>query len=150
MPGHGTVRTKEGDKCLNESEQFEYRSAIGMMLFLVKYSRPDIANSVWILSKIIKVNYAHYKQMLRVVKYVLHTRNRMLKIIPEKNGEKWELKCMVNSDYAGDNDNRLSVTGYCVYVNGCLISWKSRAQRSFALSSSESKYVALSDIFTEI
>ena len=53
--------------------------------------------------------------MLRAVKYA---KNRMLKFIPEKGGEKWELKCMCDSDYAGDKDNRLSVTGYCVYVNG--------------------------------
>ena len=40
-----------------------------MMLFLVKYSRPDIANAVWELSKVNnKTNYAHYKQILRAVK----------------------------------------------------------------------------------
>ena len=39
-----------------------------MMLFLVKYSRPDIANTVRELSKVNnKANYAHCKQMLRAV-----------------------------------------------------------------------------------
>ena len=72
--GQGTVRIKEGDKYLNKSKQFEYRSAVGMMLFLVKYSRPDIANPVRELSKVNnKANYAYYKQMLRAVKYILHT-----------------------------------------------------------------------------
>ena len=86
---------------------------------LVKYSRPDIANVVRDLSKASnKAYYAHYKQMLKAVKYVLHTRNRMLKFIPEKNGEKWELQCMCDSDYAGDKDNRSSFMGYCVFVNG--------------------------------
>ena len=145
------MRTKEGDECLNESEQFEYRQAIGMMLFVVKYSRPDIANAVRKLSKVNnKANYTHYKQMLRAVKCVPHTRNRILKFIPEKNKEKWELKCMCNSDYAGDKDNRLSATTYCLYVNGCLILWKSRTQMSHMLSSTEAEYVALSEICTEI
>ena len=46
------------------------------MLFLVKYSRPDISNIVKELSKSNgKANYAHYKQMLQVVNYVLKTRN---------------------------------------------------------------------------
>ena len=53
-PGQGTVRTTDEDDCLNDSEQFKYRSAVGMMLFLVKYSRPDIANAVRELSKIIQ------------------------------------------------------------------------------------------------
>ena len=69
MPGQGTVWVDENDICLTDREQFKYRSAVGMMLFLVKYSRPDIANSVRELSKANnKANYAHYKQMLRAVK----------------------------------------------------------------------------------
>ena len=66
------------------------------------------------------------------------------------NRENWELKCTCDIDYAGDKDNRLSVTGYCVYLNGRLISWKSRAKRSQKLSSTEAAYIALSEICTEI
>ena len=51
-PGQGTVRVNENDFCLTDKEQFKYRSAVGMMLFLVKYSRPDISNSVRELSKV--------------------------------------------------------------------------------------------------
>ena len=88
-PGQGTIRTKEGDKCLNKSKQFKYRSAVEMMSFLVKNSRLDIANTVQELPKVnYKANYAQYKQMLREVKYLLHTRNRISKSIPEKKREK--------------------------------------------------------------
>ena len=49
-----------------------------MMLFLVIYSRPDVANTLGELSKVNNsANYAHYKQMLRAVKHILHTRNRI-------------------------------------------------------------------------
>ena len=66
------------DKCLNDQEQFKYRLAVGMMLYLVKYLRPDIVKAVRELSKVNnKANYANYKQMLRGVKYVLNMRNRM-------------------------------------------------------------------------
>ena len=72
-PGQGTVRVNENDVCLTDREQFKYRSAVGMMLFLVKYSSTDISNSVRELSKANnKANYAHYKQMLRFVKYVIN------------------------------------------------------------------------------
>ena len=100
------------------------------MLFLIKYSRPDISNAVRELSKSNnKANYSHYKEMLRAVNYVIKTRNRMLKFMPTLEKDKLEFKCMCDSDYAGNKDNRLSVTGYCIYINGCLISWKSRAQK---------------------
>ena len=70
-----------------------------MVLLLDKFSTPDIANAVRELSQVNNtVNYRHYKLMLRAVKYVLDTRNRMSKFIPEANGEKWELKCMCGSD----------------------------------------------------
>ena len=94
-----------------------------MMLFLVKYSRPDISNAVRELSKANnKANFAHYKQMLQAVKYVINIKNRMLKYMPEREGKKWEFKCMCNSNYAGDKDNCLSMRGYCIYVNRCLVS----------------------------
>ena len=42
------------------------------------------------------------------------------------------------------------MTEYCVYVNDCLISWKSRAQQCNSLSSIEAEYVALSEACYEI
>ena len=35
-------------------------------------------------------------------------------------------------------------------MNRCLVLWKSRAQRSHTLSSTEAEYVVLSEIYTEI
>ena len=42
-----------------------------------------------------------------------------------------------------DQDNRKSVTGYLIYVNGSLIMWKSKMQESVTLSSTEAEYVAI-------
>ena len=122
-----------------------------MLLFLVKYSQPDIANAIRELSKINdKANRAHYRQMLHTVKCVINTKNKMLKLRPEKKDLKWTFTCLCDSDYTGDKDTRLSVTEYCVYVNTCLISWKSRAQESNTLSSTEAEYMVLSEVCCEI
>ena len=37
-----------------------------------------------------------------------------------------------------------------IYVNGCLIAWKSKGQKSVTLSSTEAEYVAISELSTEI
>ena len=37
-----------------------------------------------------------------------------------------------------------------LYVCGCLVSWKIRAQKSISLSSTEEEYVALSEVSIEI
>ena len=44
-PGEGSIRVKDDDVCISEQKQFKYRSAVGMMLFLIKYSRPNISNA---------------------------------------------------------------------------------------------------------
>ena len=121
------------------------------MLFLIKFSRPDISNALRELSKSNnKAKYVHYKQMLRAINYILKTRNQMLKFIPTSEKEKWEFKCMCDSDHAGGKDNCLSVTGYCIYINRCLISWKSQEQKCQTLSSTEAEYLVLCEVCCKI
>jgi len=55
-----------------------------------------------------------------------------------------------NSDYAGDTKTRISVTGFCVFLMGVPISWKSHVQRSITLLSSETEFVALLEAVKEI
>ena len=89
-----------------------------MLLYLVKHSRPDIANAVQELSKVLDgVSPAALKDMHRVIKYVLDTKNLGLKI--DLNSFKktpWDLVCYSDSDYAGDPDTRRSVTGFVLFV----------------------------------
>jgi hypothetical protein len=52
-------------------QQSKYYSGEGMLLYLIKYSRPDLANLVRGLIKCMdSANFAAYKEILRVVKFV--------------------------------------------------------------------------------
>ena len=62
----------------------------------------------------------------------------------------WDLLVYTDSDYAGDKETRKSVTGYVIYLRGVPICWKSKAQRSVTLSSTEAEFVALSEAAKEI
>jgi hypothetical protein len=66
------------------------------------------------------------------------------------NDELFDLVLFSDSDWAGDKDTRISVTGYCIFLQGCPISWKSKGQKSVALSSSEAELMALSEATKEI
>jgi len=55
-----------------------------------------------------------------------------------------------DSDWAGDTESRISVTGYVIFLQGCIISWKSKAQSCVTLSSSEAELMALSEAAKEI
>lgn len=124
-----------------------------MLLYLIKYSRPDIANGVRELSKVMDgATFAHYKSMLRVIKFISNTRDKCLELNGENFGQGllWKLQAFCDSDYAGDKDTRMSVTGFIIYVNNNPISWRSRGQKSVTLSSSEAEYVALSEVCCEV
>lgn len=96
----------------------------------------------------VKANEAHYKQMLRLIRYTLTTKELHLKQKLIKGP--WKINRLCDSDYAGDNDSRKSVTGYIIYVNGLIICWKSKGQNIVTLSSTEAEYVAATDLTTEL
>ena len=145
---------KDDEPSIDVNEQTRYRSGVGMLLYLVKFSRPDLSNCVRELSKAnSKANDGHFKSLLRVIKYVLITKSRSLVFKHDSmtGGEiEWKLTAYSDSDWAGDKDSRHSITGYNVYLNNKLIAWKSRSQKNITLSSTEAEYVAVSEVCNEI
>ena len=143
---------QEEDEQMGERQQAKYRSGVGSLLYLTKHSRPDICNAVRELSKVMdKGTTQHYKRMVQVIRYIQETRNKVLTFEPQLNeNDVWCLNAYSDSDWAGDVDDRRSITGWCIYVGGCLVGWGSRAQRSVTLSSTEAEYVAVSEVCTEI
>ena len=55
----------------------------------------------------------------------------------------------VDSDHAKDIDNQRSVTGYVFTLDGCAISWRAHLQPTVALSTTEAKYMAVSEAVKE-
>ena len=149
--GETIIRNKEGISLPTEMQK-SFRSGIGMLLWLMKHSRPDISNATREGSKVMdRATQGDYKYMLRIVKYVLETKEMKLLFNKDKKEEgTWRIVGYSDSDFAGDKDNRRSVTGFIIYFMGCPIAWRSRSQKSVALSSTEAEYYGMSDMVTEI
>jgi hypothetical protein len=62
----------------------------------------------------------------------------------------WNLKNFCDSDWAGDPETRISVTGFVIYLLNVPICWRSKAQKGVTLSSTEAEYVAISEAVKEI
>ena len=70
-----TIIRGEGLKKVTNKKQLKYHTGVGMLLFLIKHSRPDIANSTRELSKVLDgATKSAYKEMLRVIKFVVDTK----------------------------------------------------------------------------
>jgi Reverse transcriptase (RNA-dependent DNA polymerase) len=151
-PNYGIVRPKSDDEKVAESNQTMYRSAVGSLLQLVKHSRPDIANPVRELSKCMDgATPAAMKELRRLIKFIIDTKDYGLKIEPNStNMDEWIVKVYSDSDWGGDKNNRHSVSGYIIFLLGVPILWKSKLQRTVALSSSEAEYYALSESAKDI
>ena len=150
-PGLGLIKVTETENMLSKDRHGRYRTGVGMLLFLIKHSRPDICNAVRELSKCLDgPNEAAYKEMLRVVKYVMDTKDRGLKIAPTGEELKWELIVFSDSDWAGDKDNRRSVGGYMIFLSGVLIAWRSKLQKVVSLSSAEAEFYACAEAVKEV
>ncbi|KAL0367946.1 UNVERIFIED_CONTAM: Retrovirus-related Pol polyprotein from transposon RE2 [Sesamum calycinum] len=55
-----------------------------------------------------------------------------------------------DDDYAGAKDDRKSTFGYCTYVGGNLMTWRSKKQTAVARSSAEAEYRAMAHTSSEI
>jgi hypothetical protein len=107
---------------------------VGMLLYLIKHSHPDIANVVRELSKCMdSTTKAAYKEILRVTKFVLDTESYCLKIQPKASEENWDLVVYSDNDWAG-----------------VPICWRSKGQKGVSLSIIEAEYVAMSEAVKEI
>ena len=95
-----------------------------MLLYMVKYSRPN-TNATQELSEVDnRLNKAAFLKIHYVIRYVLDTKNPGLKIEPIGDGkELWDFICFSNSNYSGDLVANQSVSGFILYVLGAPVSW---------------------------
>jgi hypothetical protein len=73
---------------INDDLQRKYRSGVGMLLYLTKYSRPEISNIVRELSKCMNAaSWGSYQELLRVIKFINDTKSFGLKVMPKLDND---------------------------------------------------------------
>ena len=129
----------------DESElhsQLEYQSAVGSLLYLSSATRPDITFAVNNVTKFSeKPTKEHWSAVKSIFRYLKGTVNYGLQY---SRDAKEECVGFCDADWAGDTNNRKSVSGYLFQMNGCSVCWRSKKQPCVALSTAEAEYIALS------
>lgn len=124
------------------------RQIIGCVMYAMLGSRPDLCNSISILSRY--QNYGNYELLVllkRVLRYIKGTID--LKLVYRKNSNSELVRGFVDADWGGDGITRKSTTGYCFQIYDCSVIWCSKQQTCVALSSTEAEYIALSQSVVE-
>nr|XP_043616440.1 uncharacterized mitochondrial protein AtMg00810-like [Erigeron canadensis] len=124
-----------------------YQKIIGKLIYLT-ISRPDISYSVQCLSQYMHApKVSHLKLAFRILRYLKKNPGKGIHIV---KGESFSLSAFVDFDWGKCVTSRRSVTGFCIFLNGSLISWKSKKQNTVSRSSSEAEYRAMATVTCEI
>lgn len=127
----------------------EYQKLIGKLIYLTT-TRPDIAYAVSCLSQFMHCPLkSHLDVALKVIRYLKGSPGKGLNI-EKSTSPVIELKAYSDADWARCVVTRKSVTGYCVFMCGCLVSWKSKKQNIISKSSTEAEYRALASVTSEV
>ena len=110
MPAFKLARVKKEEGVLSPKEQTLYRCGVGILLYLVKHTRPDLANDMRGLLKAMDVtNYLHWRELLQVIIYALKTQEKGIALKPDLKSVKLNRKIFVDAEFVGDQDNQRSV-----------------------------------------
>ncbi|KAE9307873.1 hypothetical protein PR003_g20891 [Phytophthora rubi] len=126
------------------AQPFDYRGIVGSLQYLVRGTRPDIANAVRELSKFISCyNRTHWEAARRVLKYLKRTSTYGLLLDGNTSDVTYEV--YTDASFACQPKERKSVSGYVIQMAGTSVSWCSSKQGSVSLSTAEAELIALSE-----
>jgi histone deacetylase 1/2 len=134
----------------------EYRSIVGSEIYAAISTRPDIAHAVNMVSRHMQEpSQAHMTAAKRILRYLHETKELGLVYKNEEKSANEKKKSIrlegyCDADWGGDLDGRKSTNGYCVFLNGCLVSWNTHKQATVAHSSAESELMGACDVVKEL
>ena len=141
---------KDPDASSVWEETWNYRSVVGMLLYLSTNTRPDISFAVSQVARFSnEPKKSHAIAVKKIVRYLLrtHEQGTTVKPLPEL-----KLDTFVDADFAGlygsdppeERTSAISRTGYIIKLSNMPLVWKSQLQTTITLSTMEAEYSALS------
>ncbi|RVW46520.1 Retrovirus-related Pol polyprotein from transposon RE1 [Vitis vinifera] len=118
----------------------KYQRLVGRLIYL-SHTRPDIAFAVSVVSQYMhSPKESHLEAVYKILRYLKGSPGRGLFF---KKSDSKKVEIYTDADWAGAADDRRSTTGYCTYVWGNLVTWRSKKQSVVARSSAEAEFRAV-------
>ncbi|KAE8680841.1 pentatricopeptide repeat-containing protein [Hibiscus syriacus] len=136
------------DKEAEDMAKVPYSNAVGCLMYAMVCTRPDLAHAVSQVCKYMsKPGKQHWEAVKWIFRYLKGTVGHGIVFGSQRDNPL--VVGYVDSDYAGDLDNRRSTTGYVFTLGGGPICWKSTVQSVVALSTTEAEYMAAAEAAKE-
>ena len=124
-----------------------YQRLVGRLIYLA-HTRPNIAYSVSVINQFMHgPREPHLQAAYRVLHYLKGNPGKGILI---KKNNTFALEAYTDADYGGSLVDRRSTTGYCTFLGGNLVTWRSKKQNVVARSSAESEFRAIAQGLCEL
>ncbi|XP_019098326.1 PREDICTED: uncharacterized protein LOC109131610 [Camelina sativa] len=124
-----------------------YHRLVGKLIYLT-ITRPDICYAVNQVSQHMKAPSKYQGIMVEgILSYLKGSPGQGIWMGKNDNTE---LVGYCDADYNGDTLDRRSTTGYCTFIGGNLVTWKSKKQKVVSCSSAEAEYRAMRKLTNEL
>ena len=137
---------------------FPYRASIGVFMYLITNTRPDLAKSVRYLARFVEnPGISHKTALERVLRYLSSSTDKGIKYQSPTNGRggvpEPRLLGYTDADFGGDPATYKSTSGYicileCEHAN-YVLDWFSRKQTAVSRSTTEAELCAAGHGATE-
>ncbi|XP_073133807.1 secreted RxLR effector protein 161-like [Henckelia pumila] len=111
---------------------------MGSLMYLTA-TRPDMMYIIGLISRYMGPTELHEQMAKRVLRYLKGTLD--FGIFYRKGGN-GEIISYTNNDYAGDLEDRKSISGYVFLLSSGAVSWMSKKQTVVSLSTTEAEFIA--------
>ena len=124
-----------------------YQRLVGRFIYL-SHTRPDIAFVVSVVSQFVHTPYnEHMEAMYQILKYL---KGAVGKGLHFAKNEARTIEAYTDADWAGLVNDRRSTSGYCTFVWGNLVTWRSKKQNVVARSNKEAEFKVVAQGICEL
>jgi hypothetical protein len=144
-PTEQNHRLHEGDG--EPVDRGRYQRLVGRLIYL-SHTRPDIAFAVSVVSQFMHdPRTQHMDAVIRIIRYLKGCPGRGLLYTPHSH---LQVECYTDADWAGSLEDRRSTSGYCSFVGGNLVTWRSKKQSVVARSTAEAEFRSMAHGVCEV
>lgn len=145
LPNRTYLTSEDCPAVPNKKDVKTYQQLVGSLMYVACGTRPDIAFAVNSCAQYMQnPGESHFKAAKHILRYLKTTKDEKLTYRKQPEGMGNVLYGFVDADHAGSPEDRKSVGGYVLLLNGAAISWSSRKIKVVALSSFESEWYSAS------